>query len=105
MTYSCAMGAQLGPRNDPHRLDERDPDLMRLVTGISPVAGGKHVLLEEVGFKAVQRLVIAALNEDVLVAFWPGELMSYARHLYSERRAERFVSAALEGGWRVDHTP
>jgi hypothetical protein len=103
--YACAVGAHIGPRDNPHRFDVSVPDLMRLVTGISPVAGRNDVRLEEAGFKAVQRLVLADLNGGVLAAVWPGELKPHARYLYSERRAERFVSAALEGGWLVDRTP
>lgn len=93
------MGAQIGPR-DVHFGVAR-PDLLRQVTGISPDAVGKHAFLKDAGYKSVQRLVLEDVNGGILAGLWPGELKPHAKYLYSNHRAEEFVSAASEGGWSV----
>jgi len=93
------MGAQIGPR-DVHFGVAR-PDLLRQVTGISPDAVGKHAFLKDAGYKSVQRLVLEEVNGGILAGLWLGELKSHAKYLYSNHRAEEFVSAASEGGWSV----
>jgi hypothetical protein len=82
-----------------------DPELLRQVTGIAPEAGGIHVLLEHAGFMSVQRLGILKVNGGIRAALSPGEYQSHARYLYSNRRAETFVSDARKGAWSVDPKP
>lgn len=85
--------------------DVGDPELLRQVTGIAPEAGGIHVLLERAGFNSVQRLGILRINGGIRAALSPGEYQSHARYLYSDRRAETFVTVAREGAWSVNPKP
>jgi hypothetical protein len=48
---------------------------------------------------------ILGVSGGVLVGLFPGELKALAQHVYSDHRAERFVSAALGGGWSVRPNP
>jgi hypothetical protein len=45
--------------------------------------------------------VLEDVNGGILAGLWPGELKPHAKYLYSNHRAEEFVSAASEGGWSV----
>jgi hypothetical protein len=99
------MGAQIGPIHDDHLYDVPYKDLLQEVTGIRPEPAGRHVLLRDAGFKSIQRLVLADANGGVVAGLFPGELMADAQFLYSDHRAESFVSAAQEGGWVVRPTP
>ena len=100
-----AMGAQIGARDDVHVYDVPPPGLLRRVTGISVEAEGKHAFLEDAGYKTVQRLSLFDVGGAVLAGLSPGELKPHALRLYSDHRAERFVSAALGGGWSVHPNP
>jgi hypothetical protein len=97
------MRAEFGAPYNPD--DVGNPELLRQVTGIAPEAEGMHVLLERAGFMSVQRLGILKVNGGIRVALSPGEYQSHARYLYSDRRAETFVSNAREGAWSVDPKP
>jgi hypothetical protein len=99
------MGAQIGPRLDAALWDVPNPDLVQEVTGIRPEAASGHAFVKQAGFKSIQRLVLADANGGILAGLWPGELMGDAQFLYSERRAEMFLSAAEAGGWLVRPNP
>jgi hypothetical protein len=49
--------------------------------------------------------VLADANGGIVAGLWPGELMRDAQFLYSENRAEAFVTAAEASGWLVRPTP
>jgi hypothetical protein len=99
------MGAQIGPRDDVSIYEVPPTGLLQQITGISVEAEGKHAFLEDAGYKTVQRLTILGVSGGVLAHLFPGELKALAQHLYSDHRAERFVSAALAGGWLVRPNP
>ena len=63
------------------------------------------MLLERAGFMSVQRLGILRIHGGIRAALSPGEYQSHARYLYSDRRAETFVSVAREGEWSVNPKP
>jgi hypothetical protein len=99
------MGAEFGATRYGDPDDVRRPELLRQVTGISPEAAGMHVLLRRAGYRSVQRLVLLEVNGGIRAALWPGELKPHAKYLYSDHRAERFVSVALQGAWSVRPNP
>jgi hypothetical protein len=99
------MGAQIGPIHDEHLYEFPSRDLIQRVTGIRPESASGHVFLKDAGFKSIQRLVLADVNGGVVAGLWPGELMADAQFLYTDHRAEAFVSAAQDGGWFVRPTP
>jgi hypothetical protein len=103
------MGAQIGPRVDADLYEVPSSDLVKQVTqqvtGIRPEAASGHAFLKEAGFKSIQRLMLADANGGIVAGLCPGELMRDAQFLYSEHRAEVFVSAAEAGGWLVRPTP
>lgn len=99
------MGAKFGTTRYGDPDDVTRPDLLQQVTGISPEAAGMHVLLQRAGYKSVQRLVLLEVTGGLRAALWPGELQPHAKYLYSDRRAETFVSVAREGGWSVEPNP
>lgn len=72
---------------------------------LMPDSGPRPRILEEAGFKSIQRLMLADANGGIVAGLCPGELMRDAQFLYSEHRAEVFVSAAEAGGWLVRPTP
>lgn len=85
------MGAQIGPRIDEHLFDVPNTHLC-----VQPDDANGHVFLEEVGFQSIQRLVIADAKGGRVVGLRPGELKPQAQFLYSDQRAEAFVSAARD---------
>ena len=98
------MGAQIGPRVDADLYEVPSSDLVKQVTqqvtGIRPEAATGHAFLKEAGFKSIQRLMLADANGGIVAGLCPGELMRDAQFLYSEHRAEVFVSAARRAdGW------
>lgn len=95
----------MGPRLDADLYEDSRPDLLQSVTGILPEMAGSHVLLGRVGYRSVQRLVLAETNGGVTVGLWPAELKPHALYLYSDSRADRFVGVADEGGWLVQPNP
>ena len=105
----CAMGAQIGSRLDADLYEAPSSDLVQQVTqqvtGIRPEAASGHAFLKEAGFKSIQRLMLADATGGIVAGLCPGELMRDAQFLYSEHRAEVFVSAAEAGGWLVHANP
>ena len=103
------MGAQIGSRLDADLYEVPSSDLVKQVTqqvtGIRPEAASGHAFLKEAGFKSIQRLMLADANGGIVAGLCPGELMRDAEFLYSEHRAEVFVSAAEAGGWLVRANP
>ena len=99
------VGAQKGPRLDVDLYNGPNADLVQQVTGIEPDPANGHAFLEDAGFKSLQRLILADANGGAVVGLFPGELKPNAQFLYSEHRAETFLSTALETGWRVWANP
>jgi hypothetical protein len=81
------------------------PELLREVTGIDPERDGLHVLLDDAGIRATQRLALTSLGTGVAVVTWPAELQPQAKYLYDGARAPRLLAAAASGGWIVESRP
>ena len=96
-------------------LDSPRRELLRAVTGIEPDWSGRYVDLKwehhstRPAFRSTRRLGLGEIGGGVVVATWPGELVSEAFHLYSVRRkgrrALRLLEAAAAGGWEVNLRP
>jgi len=98
------MAVRLGPWEQ-ELLGRSSPELLREITLIRPVAAGSHVMLQEAGFKSVQRLAVGDLSGAIFAALWPAELQAQALHLYSNERARALIEAARAGGWAVRPNP
>lgn len=96
------MYARLG-HDDEQLFLSPNEDLLREVTGILPERPiGNHVRLDNVlGVRSAQRLGLCDVAGTIIVGIWPAELQPQARYLYSERRAQRVISAARAAGWEV----
>jgi hypothetical protein len=103
--YARVMRAQIGPIYDPDLYDVPSRGLAQQVTGIQVEPASGHVFLKDAGFRSIQRLVLADANGGVVAGLMPGELKANALFLYSDHRAEEFLSAAEESGWVVRPTP
>jgi hypothetical protein len=90
---------------DGQLLESPRPELLRAVTGLEPVRGGRDVLLEPAGVRSTQRLALSDFGGGIAVFTWPAELKPQAMHLYSGGRPRRLLEAAAAGGWEVDMRP
>lgn len=98
------MTATIGP-DDIDLYASPRPALLRLIAGVEPEPRGTHVLLEGLGIRSVQRLLVSDAGGSVIVAFWPAELKPQAEYLFVDGRGERMVGTAVERGWNVWAVP
>jgi hypothetical protein len=81
------------------------PDLLRETSGVEPVEGGTHVILESFGVQSTQRLAIGDIGGKVIAALWPAELKDQATYLYGARLGRPMIAAARERGWTAQPSP
>jgi hypothetical protein len=98
------MTATIGP-DDGDIHESPRPRILRAITGLEPVAKETHVLLEELGFRSIQRLAAGDVDGTLVVALWPAELKPQALYLYGQRLARPMISAALAHGWTATPSP
>ena len=92
------MSARIGP-NDQSLLEHPRPHMLQELSGISPVAKGTHVLLDEHGIRSIQRLALADIGGRIVLGLWPAELKPQAEYAYKLGRARRMIDKARELGW------
>jgi hypothetical protein len=89
------MPVHIGP-DDLERFADPRPDLLARLSGITPEAGGFHVLLQT---QSTQRLALSEFRGGLIAAIWPAELKEQSTFVYTERRAQRMLAAARDRGW------
>src|SRR4051812_42443971 len=98
------MTAAIGP-DDVSIYESPRPQLLRALSGLRPVGGGTHVMLDEIGVRSTQRLVAGDIAGDTWLGLWPAELKVQAEYLYGRRLSTPMISAARAAGWDVSPAP
>jgi hypothetical protein len=73
--------------------------------GLAPRHGDRHVIVECLGVRSIQRVVLEPCDDQLALSVWPGELKPQALWLYDAGRAERLLAVAREDGWQIRATP
>jgi hypothetical protein len=81
------------------------PGLLRKVTGLEPVPQHDRHVVTASAIASVERIHLADVGSDVVVAFWPAELKDQATYLYQGARATAMVATGRSNGWSVEARP
>lgn len=104
MLQTARVAATIGP-DDIALYESPLPELLREVSGMTPVESGSHVMLDERGVRSTQRLATGDVGGSVVVALWPAELKEQATYLYGRRLGRPVVAMALTRGWSAKPSP